>query len=529
MHVTAVQHGRRESAHRELSLTPRVRAVLRAAAIAGVLALGFHVAHGQLGLGGSSLDTFTTDWLYDAIMIGAAASCVARAALIRAERVAWLLLGIGLAFTAAGEVYYTLAFGDTNTPAIPSLDDFFYLMYYPAAYVALGLLVRGRMTRFCASTWLDGGIVAATAAAVIAAITLEPIVGAATRGNAATVATNIAYPVGDLTLLAIVFGVLGLSGWRPGRSWLLLGLGLALSAIADTAYLYQSAAGTYTGGGLLDSLWLASSLATAFAAWQRPARTSPVRLEGARALLVPGAFALIALSVLLYGGFRHVGAVALVLAGTAILLVIARGAWTLRENMQLLEISQRDAATDALTGLGNRRSMNATLARSLAGGTSSPPATVVMFDLDGFKQYNDRFGHVAGDSLLAHVSRRLDTAVAGVGTAFRPGGDEFCVLLPSDRAESEEAISACVAALSASGEGFSIGSSHGSVAIPAEAHTASQALRLADDRMYLCKSVRRGSAGQETHDVPLGVPREHDPELREHVPQVGRLAVVTGL
>ena len=100
-----------------------------------------------------------------------------------------------------------------------------------------------------------------TSAAMIAALAFEPIAHAATEGDAAAIATNFAYPVGDLILLALVVAALALSGWRPGRAWLLLAIGLALSAIADTAYLYQSAKDTYVVGGLLDSMWIASALA----------------------------------------------------------------------------------------------------------------------------------------------------------------------------------------------------------------------------------------------------------------------------
>ena len=158
---------------------------------------------------------------------------------------------------------------------------------------------------------------------------------------------------------------------------------------------------------------------------------------------------------------------------------------------------------------------------------------LVWFDLDGFKHYNDRFGHLAGDALLAHLGRRLDATVAGCGTAFRPGGDEFCALLVDprgtfDAARTARIVDAALAALSVDGEGFSISASHGSVVIPAETQTPSGALRIADDRMYARKGQRRSSVGQQTHDVLLGVLREREPELHEHLREVGRLAVLVG-
>jgi two-component system, cell cycle response regulator len=511
------------------TLPRSVRVLLRVWAFVGVAALAFHVAHGQFGLGGHGLDGFTYNLVYDAVIIGSALSCLTRGALVRQERLAWLMLGAGLALDATGEVYYTLAFGDSGNPPIPSLADLFYLLYYVCAYAGLVLLVRARIERFSASTWLDGGIAAMTAAAIIAAVAFEPIAHAATQGDAAAIATNFAYPVGDLILLVMVVAALGLSGWRPGRAWLLLAIGLALSAIADTAYLDQSANGTYVVGGLLDSMWIASALAIGLAAWQRPPAKHAFRVEGRRLLVVPTACAIASLGVLLYGGVHHVGVVALALAGAAVMAVFVRAAWTYHENVVLLEASRHDAETDALTGLGNRRAMSTALERFLTGIPEAALSVLVMFDLDGFKLYNDRFGHIAGDSLLSHLGLRLREAVGQAGSAYRLGGDEFCVLLNCEPALVDRCIAAAVNALCAEGDGFSVGTSYGRVEIPTEAETSTAALRLADDRMYAQKGGRRGSARQQTHDVLLGVLREREPALHHHLREVGRLAVLVGL
>jgi two-component system, cell cycle response regulator len=507
---------------------PAGRNVRRALACIAVLALAFHIAHGQLGLGGHGLDDLTSNWLYDSIVVGSAAACLARTWLVPRERLPWLVLGIGLALDASGEIYYSVAFGSSNNPPIPSIADLLYLLYYPAAYAGMVLLVRARSERFSPSTWLDGAIAATTSVAVIAALWFEPILRSATHGSAIAVATNMAYPTGDMILFAIVFGVFGLGGWHPGRVWLLLGIGLGLAATADTAYVYANAQGTYTVGGILDSLWLASALFTAFAAWSPLPRSAPLPSKSRRLLLIPGFFALAALGVLVYGGFHHVAALGLVLAAVSVLLVIVRGAWTFNENVRLLEASREDAFTDALTGLGNRRRMNVELAHALALGPDSPRAVLVMFDLDGFKLYNDRFGHLAGDTLLAHLGHRLIAAVGPAGSAYRQGGDEFCVLLRCDVADSDVHVAAAIRALTADGEGFSITSSHGCVSLPLEAQTQTAALRLADTRMYAKKGDRRGSTRQQTSDVLMALLRERQPTLHDHVCQVARLAVLVG-
>jgi diguanylate cyclase (GGDEF)-like protein len=511
-----------------LLLPDHVRWGLRALAILGVLALALHLAHGQLGLGGHSLDNFVDNIVYDAVVGLAAVSCLARAALVRRERWAWLLFGVGMTFNAAGEIYYSVAWGLSGNPPIPSTADVLYLLYYPCAYAGLLLLLGYRVRRVSKGAWLDGAIAAATSAGLIASVAFESILNAAPHGTAAALATTIAYPLGDMILLGTVTAAFALSGWRSSRSWYFLAAGLALLAIADTGYSYANAQGTYVPGGVLDSLWLVAAFLMACAAWQPPRGQAATRSGTTGVLSFPAVCALVSLGTLLYGGFSHVGPVGLGLAGLSLLLLIVRAGWTFRENARLLAASRHEAVTDSLTGLGNRRQMQSMLERALADGADSDPALFLMFDLDGFKSYNDRFGHLAGDTLLAHLGRRLRDAIGSSGTAYRPGGDEFCVLLDRDLAHRDMRVAAAVTALAAEGDGFSVTASHGTVTIPAEASTPTQALRLADDRMYARKGIRRGSAGQQMHDVLLGLLRERQPELHEHLCHVGVLATLIG-
>ena len=102
---------------------------------------------------------------------------------------------------------------------------------------------------------------------------------------------------------------------------------------------------------------------------------------------------------------------------------------TFGENLRMIATSREEATTDSLTGLGNRRRLMTDLARHLAEATHERPVTLALFDLDGFKLYNDNFGHAAGDELLARVGARLARAIGSDACAYRMGGDEFCVLL----------------------------------------------------------------------------------------------------
>jgi diguanylate cyclase (GGDEF)-like protein len=156
------------------------------------------------------------------------------------------------------------------------------------------------------------------------------------------------------------------------------------------------------------------------------------------------------------------------------------------ENEGLLGVSRVEARTDALTGLGNRRALGSALAASTANPCARPEHLLAMFDLDGFKQYNDSFGHAAGDALLHRLGHRLAVA-GGRGGTYRMGGDEFCMLASCAPHAAPGLLHNAVAALEDGGEGWHVSCSHGAVWIPSEADTESRALKLADERMYADK------------------------------------------
>jgi diguanylate cyclase (GGDEF)-like protein len=148
---------------------------------------------------------------------------------------------------------------------------------------------------------------------------------------------------------------------------------------------------------------------------------------------------------------------------------------------------REQAISDPLTGLGDRRK----LAELLDQWSASPaPRVLMLFDLDGFKGYNDTFGHPAGDALLAHIAAKLAAVVAPYGDAYRLGGDEFCAVLAVDDERRAAVVAAAAHALTVSGDGFSITASYGVVHLPREADTLERALQLADERMYSHKRVR---------------------------------------
>ena len=190
---------------------------------------------------------------------------------------------------------------------------------------------------------------------------------------------------------------------------------------------------------------------------------------------------------------------------------------SLRATRRALESA---ALTDVLTGLANRRALVADLERRVAR-AASEPSLLMLFDLNGFKTYNDTFGHLAGDALLTRLGGALEQALSGLGRAYRLGGDEFCVLAGQTR--SEEVELAAIGALSERGEGFQISASFGTVAIPAEARDATEALRIADQRMYAQKAGGRAPAERQTSDALLRALSERHPEIEEHLNSVAEL------
>lgn len=181
---------------------------------------------------------------------------------------------------------------------------------------------------------------------------------------------------------------------------------------------------------------------------------------------------------------KRVTIIALALA----VLVVTASWWAFlalagRMQRRHVDLLRHLADHDPLTGLGNRRALGA--AAAALGDTS---AALAMCDLDGFKTFNDRFGHVAGDALLLRVAERLAIVGSDAGArAFRLGGDEFCVLAPGiDPARLAEL---CRAALTDEGDGHRITASVGTAQLPDDGDLRG-ALLVADSRLYEVKRAR---------------------------------------
>ena len=337
---------------------------------------------------------------------------------------------------------------------------------------------------------------------------------------------NVAYPLADALLLGLVVSTLALTGWRLDRAWLCILGGTATLALSDGAFLYEAVTGSSVVTTAIDAGWPLAMVLLAAAAWQPARRRDGFRLGGARVLAVPAAFGLVSLGILVYGQFVLLNLPAVVLAATSLVAVIARMALTFRDKLHLLAATEHEARTDALTGVGNRRKLMTDLGGLLDARTS---AVLMLLDLDGFKAYNDAFGHPAGDALLARLARKLAAAVDGEGEVYRIGGDEFCVLAPVTAARRVAFAAAAQEALQEHGEGFRITAAAGTVSLPEEAPDVAEALRLVDTRMYDEKDGRRASAGRQSRDVLLRALYERDGRLQGHLAEIVELARSVGV
>ena len=229
--------------------------------------------------------------------------------------------------------------------------------------------------------------------------------------------------------------------------------------------------------------------------------------------------------------------VRVLVASPSILVAAGVVAW-LREGVErtqaelhaLAEGKRVESLTDPLTGLGNRRKLMQDLEARLGSGGmtgTGAPATFALFDLDGFKLYNDRFGHPAGDALLQRLGDRLTAAVEGRGEAYRLGGDEFCLIVEAVEAAAGAIIADAGEALSESGDSFEIDASYGTAILPGEVGTPAAALLLADQRMYAQKHRGRATASQQVTHVLLRLLAERRPRLGQHVAAVAELALAT--
>ncbi len=259
--------------------------------------------HGLTGFGGEATHDFLDNWLSGVAVWIVALVCLAGAARAERSRSAWFLIGAALVAWAIGDTIWSLR---GNPSDLASISDVFWLAWYPLLIAALVLLVRDRVPKFELHRWIDGVVVMLLVATPWVALFLQP---AAQNSKASAIAdfVDFAYPLGDAILVGATLGVMALMGWRPGRMWIALGAGFVALAIADAVYSVDALGHSYSSETTFDALWLAGIALIAYAAWlPHPGQLEPVTVTGWRAIALPVAAQMLALSLQVYALFYEV-------------------------------------------------------------------------------------------------------------------------------------------------------------------------------------------------------------------------------
>ena len=368
---------------------------------------------------------------------------------------AWYLMAAGQLIWVCGDIKGSWNIDVAQIESFPSAADVFYLFAYPVLAAGLLLLFWGRRQRGDISGLLDSAIVTTGLGMLSWVLLARPTIASSGESVAAAV-VSVAYPVGDILLLAMLVRFLTTPG-TPTASLRLLLTAVGLLVTADTAASAFSLL-TFDSTGKIDFLWLASyviwgasALHPSMHALSKPAQPRAQRFSRVRqialtlaVLVAPGTLA----AERLLGVPLDVWAVVIgsmvmfVLVVARMRVVISQVMAVSRQRETLQHELLHRAAHDSLTGLPNRAQAIRLIEGALARAQRSGAVIGLLFvDLDGFKGINDSHGHAAGDQVLRTVAARMQGQVRTGDVVARLGGDEFVVLLePLDEQGSAVAV-----------------------------------------------------------------------------------------
>ena len=430
---------------------------------------------------------------------GLAAVAAALWAMRRSEpgslvRTVWAWLAAALTFQLLGSL---LALHDTSWRSIPLLTICRppFLAFYLAPILGLlGFLAPRRTSTSRTRLALDLAIVALSGGLLVGYVMLSGDPHAGFSALQRTVL--VAFPAVDLILLVAI-------GWRlmrgthapgiPGPGvQRLLALAMALYVVADLRWIEMVLRSEYTSGSLLNALCIVAIAVFAIACAAQSASDPRARLPRAHTPELgwsPYVAMTIGFGLLIVDHRSTALVITTVVLGAVVGLrqLVASG-----DLLRAERLASHRSTHDVLTGLPNRRALLSDLGAALEDAARAP-FLLAMYDLDGFKLYNDRFGHMAGDQLLRRIGQRMQAAMPAGAHAYRLGGDEFCAIV-SDREDAGRLIEQVAdEALTVAGPGFTVGASAGMVRLPEEAADVMTALHIADTRMYAGKQGRRSA------------------------------------
>ena len=437
------------------------------------------------------------------------------------SRQSWAWLAAGCASWAIGQAvwsWYELVLRH-DTP-FPSFADVGYLGFTVGVCGALCRYPAGGGRGDHRRRVLDGLTVTIALVLLSWSTALGAVIAQGGQG-VLTTAVSLAYPTSDLVVLTVVVLLLG-RATTDRRTLGLLGSGIAAIAVADSAFLYLTASGAYTGEATSVGLgWIAGFLVLALAplsvgATQASAIEEHADSVKASALpYLPLCLAVILLTGQTLGGHTP-GPGELALVAINVGLVLVRQFATVQDNSRLAgELAVREAELrhlafhDGLTGLANRALFADRVGHALElHQRDLRPMAVLFCDLDDFKVVNDTLGHATGDALLVRVAERLRGALRAGDTLARLGGDEFAILLENTAEPTvvaQKVVDCLRAPFFVTGRSLLVGGSVGLAAVGPDRATppADVLLAQADLAMYAAKRSGKGSLRTYEDRTPL--------------------------
>jgi diguanylate cyclase len=454
-------------------------------------------------------DTWTQTAYAQVVGLAATAAIVVGVVRYRpAAAAAWWWFAAGQLLNVLGTLAEAVIGRVLHQETWPSAADVLWLGLYPGLVIGLLVLIRHRSQGRDWGSLVDATTITTGLGLLSWVFVIRPVADDGTQPLLARI-VSIAYPVGDILVLAMLTRLLVGAGSRNAAFRLLAGA-LLLYLAGDAAWAVVNYAGLEPGPvavKLLQMNFLAAYVLVGAAglhpsvrevgeqATRQPPRLSPTLLGllTAASLLAPG--------ILAYQVWRHqvTDGVAIVIGSmTLFLLVVTRMAQLLRQiERQSRQLSQLTRVDD-LTGLPNRRAWSVELPAAIERARRDRvELAVALLDLDHFKRFNDDYGHQAGDRLLKGATAAWSTQLRAVDQLARYGGEEFIVLLPGATAELAVGVLERLRSVTPAGQTFSAG-----VAAWDGVATSEELIAQADRALYEAKRAGRDRilvAAQPSH------------------------------
>jgi diguanylate cyclase (GGDEF)-like protein len=414
-----------------------------------------------------------------------------------AAKAAWLWFAVGQLLNVLGTLAEAVIGRVLHLETWPSVADVLWLGLYPGLVIGLYLLIRRRTQGHDWGSLVDATTITTGLGLLSWVFLIRPVADDSSLSLVARI-VSIAYPVGDILVLAMVTRLLVGAGSRPLAFRLLAGA-LLLYLAGDATWAVINYVGMEPGPAavkLLEMNFLAAYVLVGAAGLHRSIREVGdqgaqriLRLSPALLVLLTVA-SLIAPAILAYQVSRRqvTDGIAIVVGSVALfLLVVTRMAQLLRQiERQSRQLSQL-SRVDELTGLPNRRAWSAELPVAIERARRDRvELSIALLDLDHFKRFNDEFGHQAGDRLLRGAAAAWSAQLRAVDQLARYGGEEFIVLLPGATAELATGVLERLRGATPAGQTFSAG-----VATWDGTETSEDLIARADQALYQAKDAGR--------------------------------------